>query len=117
MFVIDTLNFCFWSDGDILFTVDYGGKSWTGYRALRAAFLKAMEVSEMEILLACICILLQNGVPIHKPSFYAEITQEAFANIFKSTTCESISMLKERTECLQEAGTVLMQVWTGDCGM
>ena len=44
LFLVDTVNFCFWSDSDVLFTVDYDGKLWTGYRALRAAFLKAMEV-------------------------------------------------------------------------
>ena len=47
LFLVDTVNFCFWSDNDILFTVDYNGKLWTGYRALRAALLRAMEVSEI----------------------------------------------------------------------
>lgn len=97
LFLLDTVNFCFWSDSDVLFTVDYDGKLWTGYRALRAALLKAME----------------NEIPVHKPSFYAEITQETLANIFTSTTCEDIPMLKERTECLQEAGTVLIQKFGG----
>ena len=46
LFLLDTVNFCFWSDSDVLFTVDYDGKLWTGYRALRAALLKAMEVSK-----------------------------------------------------------------------
>jgi len=44
MFVLDVLNFCFWSDSDVLFTVSYNDSHWTGYRALRAAFLKAIEV-------------------------------------------------------------------------
>ena len=57
-------------------------------------------------------MLLQNGIPIYKPSFYAKITQETLADIFTSTTCKSIPMLKERVECLQEAGKVLIQVWT-----
>lgn len=97
LFLVDTVNFCFWSDSDVLFTVDYDGKLWTGYRALRAAFLRAME----------------NGIPIHKPSFYAEITKETLADIFTSATCENIPMLEERTECLQEAGTVLIQKFGG----
>ena len=46
LFLVDTVNFCFWSDNDVLFTVDYDGELWTGYRALRAGFLRAMEVSE-----------------------------------------------------------------------
>jgi len=47
LFLIDTVNFCFWSDSEVLFTIDYGGKLWTGYRALKAAFLNAMEVNEI----------------------------------------------------------------------
>ena len=45
LFLLDVLNFCFWSDSDVLFTVSYNGTQWTGYRALRAAFLKAIEVA------------------------------------------------------------------------
>ena len=56
-------------------------------------------------------MVLQKGVPIHKPSFYAKIMQETLADIFTSATHESIPMLKERAECLQEAGTVLIEVW------
>lgn len=56
-------------------------------------------------------MVLQKEVPIHKPSFYAKITQETLADIFTSATHENIPMLKERTECLREAGTVLIQVW------
>ena len=115
LFLVDTVNFCFWSDSDVLFTVDYDGKLWTGYRALRAAFLRAMEVLMWSYKLVTFSLLLQNGIPIHKPSFYAEITKETLADIFTSATCENIPMLEERTECLQEAGTVLIQVCACMC--
>lgn len=45
IFLLDTLNFCFWSDSEELFGVNYRGKLWTGYRSLCAALCKAVEVS------------------------------------------------------------------------
>ncbi|XP_065912490.1 queuosine 5'-phosphate N-glycosylase/hydrolase-like isoform X2 [Dysidea avara] len=97
MFVLDVLNFCFWSDSDVLFTVSYSDSQWTGYRALRAAFLKAIEA----------------GTPIHKPSFYASITKEVLSDILRSTTSVDVPMLKERVDCLQEAGKVLIEKFGG----
>lgn len=44
LFLLDTLNYCFWSDEATLFTVQYKGERWTGYRSLVAAMAKAVEV-------------------------------------------------------------------------
>ena len=45
VFLLDALNFCFWSDEETKFTVKYGGKKWTGYRALCAGLSRAVQVS------------------------------------------------------------------------
>ena len=46
IFLIDTLNFCFWSDvGTEPFTVSYLGKKWTGSRSLSAALARAVKVT------------------------------------------------------------------------
>ena len=44
LFLLDTLNYCFWSDEATLFTVRYKGERWTGYRSLVAAMARAVEV-------------------------------------------------------------------------
>ena len=46
IFVMDLLNFCFWSDrddADTAFSVAYRGKLWTGYWSLVAALQRALE--------------------------------------------------------------------------
>ena len=45
IFLLDTLNFCFWADIDQkLPRVKYRGSEWTGYRSLCAALTRAVEV-------------------------------------------------------------------------
>lgn len=44
IFVIDTMNFSFWAK-DVLFTVPYKGKNYTGYWALCAAINRAIDVN------------------------------------------------------------------------
>ena len=45
IFLIDTLNFCFWSaDKNNKWTVNFNGKSYTGYFALCAAIQRAIKV-------------------------------------------------------------------------
>ena len=46
IFVLDLLNFCFWSDSDDpeqSFAVEYKGRQWTGYWSLVAALQRALE--------------------------------------------------------------------------
>ena len=45
IFTMDLLNFCFWSDDtlDERFSVDYRGKTWTGYWSLVAALQRALD--------------------------------------------------------------------------
>ena len=45
LFLVDMLNFCFWSDKNSpLFSLQYKGKQWTGYQSLCAGLAKAVEV-------------------------------------------------------------------------
>ncbi len=43
IFVVDTLNFAFWSDSEELFTVDYNGTLHNGYWSLCAAINRALD--------------------------------------------------------------------------
>lgn len=45
IFLMDLLNFCFWSDGALpeQYAVEYRGKTWTGYWSLVAAIQRALD--------------------------------------------------------------------------
>ena len=45
IFLMDSLNFCFWSDGasSEQYAVEYCGKTWTGYWSLVAAIQRALD--------------------------------------------------------------------------
>ena len=94
LFVVDVLNFCFWSDKPTLFTVNYLGRDWTGYRSMCAALARAKA----------------KGIPIHKPEFYGVVTREQMEDIFKSDTHVHMSLLDKRRNNLHEAAQVLNQV-------
>jgi hypothetical protein len=94
LFVVDVLNFCFWSDEPTLFTVKHLGKDWTGYRSMCAALAKAKA----------------RGIPVHKPEFYRAVTMKQMGEIFKSDTHVKMSLLEKRRSILHEAAKVLNQV-------
>lgn len=93
-FVVDVLNFCFWSDESALFTVRHLGMDWTGYRSLCAALARAKS----------------RGVPVHKPEFYGTVTREQMENIFQSDSHVQLSLLEKRRGNLHEAAAVLNEV-------
>lgn len=94
VFLLDTLNFCFWSDESILFTVSYAGTRWTGYRSLCAALVKAVE----------------DGIPIYKPSYYGKVSQEKLELVFRSETHVELPLIGHRRANLWEAAQVLEEV-------
>lgn len=99
LFLLDTLNFCFWSDTqEDLFTVHYLGKSWTGYRAMCAALSRAVK----------------NGVPIYKPSYYSTITMSQLKGIFYSHNNTEIPQLSLRLHNLHEAANILNKKFRGE---
>lgn len=97
LFLVDTMNFCFWSDEPTLFTVDYRGQMWTGSKAMVAALARAV----------------QSGIPIYKPSYYKDVTYDQLSNIFASATHVEIPLLKERVTILNSTGQVLHEKFAG----
>ncbi|CAO3613519.1 unnamed protein product [Cunninghamella echinulata] len=106
IFLVDLLNFSFWSDIDKedkgkshsdRYTIKYKGNSYTGYWSLCAAINKALD----------------NGIPITKPSYLQQASNEELASIFKSDTIEEISLLSDRIQLMKQAGQVLCQHFNG----
>lgn len=96
-FLLDTLNFCFWSDEATLFTSSHAGKQWTGYWSLCAALLKAVE----------------DGMPIYRPSCYGSISTKQMQQIFRSETHVELPLLSSRRKNLIEAAQVLNKEFNG----
>ena len=94
LFLVDVLNFCFWSDEPTLFSVRYLGMEWTGYRSLCAALARAES----------------EDIPVHKPEFYRTVTGEQMEHIFRSDTHMQLPLLEKRRGVLHEAGAVLNEV-------
>ena len=94
LFLVDVLNFCFWSDEPTLFTVNHLGMDWTGYRSLCAALARAKS----------------EGVPVHKPEFYRTVTKKQMEYIFRSDTHVQLPLLEKRQSVLHEAGEVINEV-------
>lgn len=68
IFVVDSLNFSFWSDSSVAFTVNYQEKDYTGYWSLCAAIDRA----------------LMEGIQVTSPSYLENITLEQVEYIFRS---------------------------------
>ncbi|KNC81635.1 hypothetical protein SARC_06058, partial [Sphaeroforma arctica JP610] len=97
IFVIDTLNFSFWSATDTLYTVIYRNKPYTGYWALCAAINRALD----------------EGIPITTPSYYAHSTEQQVAHVFRSDSTEPPPLLHYRHEHLTQCGQVLLKDYKG----
>ena len=94
LFVVDTLNFCFWSfDDEQGWTVE--GK--TGYFALCAAVNRA----------------LREKVDILNPEFYSTITSAQLSQVLRSDNDVPIPLFAARIESLHEVGTVLLEKFDG----
>ena len=66
LFLVDTMNFCFWSDEPTLFTVEYQERRWTGYRAMVAALAKAVEARRNYMhARVCVCMCVCACVCVH----------------------------------------------------
>ncbi|KAI4107603.1 MAG: hypothetical protein LQ339_002509 [Xanthoria mediterranea] len=103
IFLMDLLNFCFWSeslDPQQRFAVEYQGQRWTGYWSLVAAIHRALD----------------EDIPITTPSFWindTECTDDVLKHVFRSATPELIPLLDERMACIREAGRILMENFNG----
>ncbi|KAL6235811.1 hypothetical protein BDW75DRAFT_128083 [Aspergillus navahoensis] len=102
IFTMDLLNFSFWSaePEEKRFAIEYRGKKWTGYWSLVAALQRALD----------------EDIEITNPRFWVneeECTEDLIKHIFRSATDEEMPLLKERLECLREAGRVLCNDFGG----
>ncbi|CAG8656247.1 UPF0553 protein C9orf64 [Gigaspora rosea] len=109
IFLVDLLNFSFWSDLDKdtdisenqKFSITFKNQQYTGYWSLCAAINRSIE----------------EGIPITTPSFYASetsLSDQVIHHIFRSSSPNSqIPLLKERIECIREAGNVLTTKFDG----
>ncbi|CAO3588488.1 unnamed protein product [Absidia cylindrospora] len=106
IFLVDLLNFSFWSDLDHAdrttahpdrYAVTYQGVAYTGYWSLCAAINRALD----------------ERIPITSAKYLAEASDEALAHIFRSDTKEQVPMLKERVMLMKEAGQVLCKHFDG----
>ncbi|EED13144.1 conserved hypothetical protein [Talaromyces stipitatus ATCC 10500] len=103
IFTMDLLNFSFWSeekDESKRFGIEYLGRKWTGYWSLVAALQRALD----------------EGIPITTPDFWLneeEFTEDLLRHVFRSTSEEEIPLLKERFDCMREAGQILDEKFDG----
>uniref|UniRef100_A0A182NJF1 Queuosine 5'-phosphate N-glycosylase/hydrolase n=1 Tax=Anopheles dirus TaxID=7168 RepID=A0A182NJF1_9DIPT len=96
IFLIDTLNFCFWTPGADATKWKVDGQ--TGYFALCAAVNRAMR----------------EGIDITNPAFYSTITVEQLERILRSDSADTKApLVEERVRCLHEVGRVLLDRYEG----
>ncbi|KAL0099690.1 hypothetical protein PUN28_019829 [Cardiocondyla obscurior] len=94
IFVLDTLNFSFWTET--------GASKWkvngeTGYFAFCAAVSRAID----------------QGKPMWDPKYYSKITQQDAETIFRGDGEVGIPLIQERVKALREAGKVLVDKYKG----
>lgn len=94
IFVLDTLNFSFWTET--------GTKKWnvngeTGYFAFCAAVSRAID----------------EGKPMWDPKYYSQITQQDADIIFRGDNEVKIPLIHDRIKGLHEAGKVLLDKYKG----
>lgn len=95
IFVIDTLNFCFWTPGN---ATKWQVCGETGYFALCAAINRAQR----------------NGIDITNANYYSKITCEELAEILRGDDNETkVPLLEERVKCLHEVGSILIEKYQG----
>ncbi|KAL9104541.1 MAG: hypothetical protein Q9163_000514 [Psora crenata] len=103
IFLMDLLNFSFWpttGNPETVYSVDYRGKTWTGYWTLVAAIQRALD----------------EGVPITNPSFWMDdsgCTDDVLRHVFRSSTAEEMPLLADRIRCMREAGYILQERFRG----
>lgn len=98
IFVVDTLNFCFWSPDGAHYTVSYKGKKYTGYFALCAALNRAKDA----------------GKAVTDPKFYSQITSKEVKELLQGDDGSApLPLIDERAECLRQVGACLLEKYEG----
>ncbi|XP_014258739.1 queuosine salvage protein isoform X1 [Cimex lectularius] len=98
VFLLDTLNFCFWTKkNEEKWSVDFEGKTYTGYYALCAAVANAIK----------------ENIKIYDPKVYSAFTLDIVRKLFKGRGGKDINLPGHRLKCLQEVGRVLLHKYDG----
>lgn len=96
IFLVDTLNFCFWSTGSD--DTKYRVQGETGYFAMCASVNRAMK----------------EGIDMLNPAFYVTVTLEQLEKIMRSDDGQTkVPLLEERVKCLHEVGQKLLEKYDG----
>lgn len=95
IFVVDTLNYCFWTPGD---ATKWKVEGETGYFGLCAAINRA----------------IRNGIDITDSQYYSKVTVEELTEIFRGDDeGTKVPLIEERVKCLHEVGTMLLEKYDG----
>lgn len=97
IFLVDTLNFSFWSESGSKFEITYHDETYSGYWSLCAAINRAIE----------------EGYDITSPEYYATVSLETLRHIFRSDSGIEIPLLKQRHKILNETGKSLIGNFDG----
>ncbi|KNE61920.1 hypothetical protein AMAG_07189 [Allomyces macrogynus ATCC 38327] len=97
IFLLDLMNFSFWSDSDTLYTVTYRGVAYTGYWSLVAAINRARD----------------EGIVLTSAYRMATMSRETLRHVFRSDSETPISLPEERLEAIRHAGQVLLRRFGG----
>ncbi|XKL63846.1 hypothetical protein PGB90_006210 [Kerria lacca] len=97
IFVVDTLNFCFWSLDKKHWKVTWRGETYTGYYALCAAINRAIE----------------EGIDMTNPKIYVNLTLDKLNHILRGDEESELYLMNERYQCLLESGKVLIEKFEG----
>nr|XP_008539326.1 PREDICTED: UPF0553 protein C9orf64 homolog isoform X2 [Equus przewalskii] len=98
VFVIDTLNFSFWSEHEEhKCLVGYRGSTYSGYWSLCAAVNRALD----------------EGIPITSASYYATVTLDQVRHVLRSDTDIPMPLIEERHRILNETGKILLEKFEG----
>ncbi|GCC24894.1 queuosine 5'-phosphate N-glycosylase/hydrolase [Chiloscyllium punctatum] len=98
VFVVDTLNFSFWSENDDhKCLIKYKGKMHSGFWSLCAAINRALD----------------EGIPITSASYFANTTLDQLKYVLRSDTEVPMPLIEERLKVLKEAGNILLEKFDG----
>ncbi|XP_059613360.1 queuosine 5'-phosphate N-glycosylase/hydrolase [Phlebotomus argentipes] len=96
LFLIDTLNFCFWTPGN---ATKWRVEGQTGYFALCAAINRARKAGE----------------DITNPEYYVKLDVEDLERILRCDDGETKApLIQERVKCLKEVGQTLLEKYGGN---
>eukprot|EP00158_Paraphelidium_tribonemae_P002370 Partr_v1_DN25311_c0_g1_i4_m21675 putative Chromosome 9 open reading frame 64 len=98
IFLVDLLNFSFFSSQQPEYSVTLDGTRYTGYWTLCASINRSLNA----------------GIPISSPSYFADISNHDASLVFRSDNEAEIPMLEERCLIMRQAGSVLRDVLNFD---